>query len=123
MSGGSKANQVILKAGIKMPPSVVPTIAELKSRVPDFCRRYGIKRLEVFGSVARGEAQPGSDIDLLVTFRPEVHPGLDFFFIQDQLEELLGSRVDLLTRRSVELGDNPIRRRSILGSTLDIYAD
>ena len=106
-----------------MPAAAIPTITELKSRVPEFCRRHGIARLEVFGSVARGEAHPGSDIDLLVTFRPEVHPGLDFFSIQDELQELLGIHVDLLTRRSVEQGENPIRRQSILESTLEIYAD
>lgn len=100
-----------------------PTISELRSRVPDFCRRRGIARLEVFGSIARGEPRPGSDVDLLVTFRPEVHPGLDFFAIQDELQNLLGCRVDLLTRRSVEKGDNPIRRRSILEATREIYGE
>jgi predicted nucleotidyltransferase len=103
----------------KLPPS----IAELKSRVPEFCRRHGIARLEVFGSIARGEARSGSDVDLLVTFRPEVHPGLNFFGLQDELELMLGCGVDLLTRRSVEKGENPIRRRSILESTCEIYAD
>lgn len=97
-------------------------IDELKSRVPDFCRRYGITRLEVFGSVARGDAHAGSDIDMLVTFRPGIQLGLDFFSIQDELEELLGSRVDLLTRRSVECSDNPLRRQSILESATEIYA-
>jgi predicted nucleotidyltransferase len=62
-------------------------------------------------------------VDLLVTFRPEIHPGLDFFAMQDELEVLLGCRVDLLTRRSVEKGDNPIRRRSILESTREIYVE
>jgi len=98
-----------------------PTIAELKSRVPGFCRLHGIERLEVFGSIGRGDARHGSDIDLLVTLRPEVHPGLDFLAIQDELEELLGCGVDLLTRRSVEKSDNPIRRRSILESAREIY--
>jgi hypothetical protein len=48
---------------------------------------------------------------------------LDFFAIQDELEELLGSRVDLVTRRSVERSDNPLRRQSILESATEIYAD
>ena len=76
-----------------------------------------------FNSGIDGGMESGSDVDLLVTFLPEVHPGLDFFAIQDELEELLGCGVDLLTRRSVEQGENPIRRRSILESTQDIYAD
>jgi predicted nucleotidyltransferase len=97
-------------------------VAQLKSRVPDFCRRHGITRLEVFGSVARGLALAGSDLDLLVTFKPGIQLGLDFFSIQDELEDLLGCRIDLLTRRSVERSDNPIRRQSILESAMDIYA-
>jgi predicted nucleotidyltransferase len=97
------------------------TMAELKARVPDFCRRHGITRLEVFGSVARGSTNAGSDIDLLVTFRPGIQLDLDFFAIQDELEELLDSRVDLLTRRSVERSDNPLRRQSILESAMEIY--
>ena len=100
-----------------------PTVAELRTRVPELCRRHGICRLEVFGSVARGDAVSGSDVDLLVTFRPDVHPGLNFFSIQDELEQLLNCEVDLLTRRSVERAENSIRRRSILDITLEIYAE
>lgn len=103
--------------------AIPPSIDELKSRLPDFCRSHGIARLEVFGSVARREARSGSDVDLLVTFRPEIRPGLNFFGMQDELEQLLGCSVDLLTRRSVEQGRNPIRRRSILESTEEIYAE
>jgi predicted nucleotidyltransferase len=51
-----------------------------------------------------------------------MRPGLDFFAMQDELEQLLGCKVDLLTRRSVEESDNPIRRRSILESTREVYA-
>jgi predicted nucleotidyltransferase len=103
--------------------AIPASIAELKARMPEFCRQHGIVRLELFGSVARGEAKAGSDLDMLVTFGPDVHPGLDFFAIQDELEGMLGCRVDLLTRRSVERGDNPLRRDSILESTIELYGD
>jgi len=52
---------------------------EIRSRLAPFCRRHGVARLEVFSSLARGEPQVGSDIDLLVTFQPEVHLGWDFY--------------------------------------------
>ncbi len=78
--------------------------------------------MEVFGSLARGEPHPGSDIDLLVTFQPGVHLGWDFFDPNKELEDVLGCEVDLLTRRSVEQDENPIRRRSIIESTREIYA-
>jgi predicted nucleotidyltransferase len=99
-----------------------PSLDEIKSRLAPFCRRHGVARLEVFGSVARGDPHGGSDIDLLVTFRPEVHLGWDFFELHREIEEILGCRVDLLTRRSVEQDENAIRRRSILQSTREIYA-
>ena len=99
-----------------------PSIDEVARRIPEFCRRNGIERAEVFGSVARGQALPGSDLDLLVTFRPGIEPGLEFFAMQDELEQILGCTVDILTRRSVEQSDNPIRQRSILESAREVYA-
>jgi predicted nucleotidyltransferase len=102
--------------------AVPPSLSELQSRLGTFCQNHGVSRLEVFGSVATGEAHAGSDIDLLITFRPEVHLGWEFFALQDELEAMLGSKVDLLTRRSVEQDPNSIRRRSILGSAREIYA-
>ena len=98
-----------------------PSLDEIKSRLAPFCRRHGVARLEVFGSLARGEPHRGSDIDLLVTFQPEVHLGWDFFALHKEIEEILGCQVDLLTRRSVEQDENSIRRRSILQSTREIY--
>ncbi len=98
-----------------------PSLDEIKSRFAPFCKRHSVARLEVFGSLARGEPHRGSDIDLLVTFRPEVHLGWEFFELQKEIEEILGCEVDLLTRRSVEQDENAIRRRSILESTREIY--
>ena len=54
-----------ISRGIVLP---VPEMAEI-------CRRYGVKELSVFGSAARGDMQPGSDIDLLVEFEPGSHVG------------------------------------------------
>ena len=102
-------------------PAVPPTLDEIEFRLAPFCQRHGIARLEVFGSLARGEHHPGSDVDLLVTFRPGVHLGWHFFDLHKEAEDLLGCEVDLLTRRSVERDENSIRRRSILASTRDIY--
>jgi uncharacterized protein len=105
------------------PNDVYPlALDEIKSRLTPFCQRHGIARLEVFGSLARGEPHPGSDIDLLVTFRPDVHLGWDFYDLHQEIEEILGCEVDLLTRRSVEQDRNSIRRQSILESAREIYA-
>ncbi len=102
----------------ELPP---PSLEDLKPRLRAFCERHGIVRLEAFGSSVRGETRPGSDLDLLVTFRPDEHPGWDFFSLQEELEAILGCKVDLLTRRSVEHDENGIRRNSILQATREIY--
>lgn len=102
-------------------PSLPLSLDEIASRLAPFCKRHGVARLEVFGSLARGEGHSGSDIDLLVTFQPEVHLDWDFFELHKEIEDILGCEVDLLTRRSVEQDENAIRRRSILQSTREIY--
>jgi predicted nucleotidyltransferase len=70
----------------------------LAARREDILRladRYGAYNVRVFGSVARGEAGPDSDVDLLVDLRPNV--GLEFMILWDELESLLGRSVDLTT--------------------------
>ena len=61
----------------------------------------GVRSLELFGSVARGEAGPNSDVDLLVEFDRPV--GLFHFFrVQRRLGEILNCRVDLVMREAVK---------------------
>jgi predicted nucleotidyltransferase len=60
----------------------------------------GVRGLQLFGSVARGEAGPSSDVDLLIDFEAPV--GLFHFVrVQQRLEEILGCRVDLVMRESL----------------------
>ena len=68
-----------------------------KEQVEDLCRRHGIRRLALFGSVLRDDFTPESDVDVLVEFEPGRTPGLAFFTIQRELGELLGRNVDLNT--------------------------
>ncbi len=70
-------------------------------RLREICERYGIAELEVFGSVARGEARPDSDVDLLFVLRPDARLGFGLFRLEDELAELFGRRVDLLAKDSV----------------------
>jgi len=59
---------------------------------------YGIKDIRLFGSVARGEAGAGSDVDLLVEFDPSAHIGMfEFSRLRRELSQLLGCKVDLAT--------------------------
>lgn len=68
-----------------------------RERLAELCRRHGIRRLAVFGSAARGELRPESDLDLLVEFEPGRPVGLRFITVADELGEVLGRKVDLNT--------------------------
>lgn len=65
------------------------------------CERYGVAELAVFGSVARGEAGPGSDVDVLYVLREGVHLGWAINDLADDLEEVLGRPVDLVSKRAL----------------------
>ena len=64
-------------------------------------RLLGVRRLALFGSVARGEARPDSDVDLLVEFDPEQKTFDHFMTLSFLLEDLLGRRVEIVTRESL----------------------
>jgi len=92
-------------------------------RIADFCRRWKINRLAIFGSAVRGELRDDSDIDLLVTFHNDADWTMfDHFTMEDELSHLLGREVDLISVRAVEENPNPITRREILDSARQIYA-
>ncbi|MBM3286358.1 MAG: nucleotidyltransferase family protein [Candidatus Eisenbacteria bacterium] len=90
-------------------------------RLNELCRRYHVARLEVFGSFARGDARPESDVDVLVTLEPGVGIGLEFVALKQELEGLFGRRVDLLTRASVERSANKYFRRFALQQIRPLY--
>ncbi len=99
-----------------------PQVAIPREELAVFCRKNGVVRLAVFGSALRDDFGPESDIDVLVDFDPSRRPSLlDLVEIENELSELLGRDVDMLTRASVERSRNYIRRRSILESTEVVY--
>ncbi len=76
------------------PLAIHPPIAE----IADFCRRHGIARLSLFGSVLREDFSASSDVDVLIEFLPEVAPGfIGFAGLQMELSRILGRAVDLKT--------------------------
>jgi len=68
-----------------------------KQAIAEFCRRYHIRRLSLFGSILRDDFESDSDVDLLVEFEPGATPGFGFFGIQEELSAILGRKVDLNT--------------------------
>jgi len=94
-----------------------------EATLADFCRRWKVRELALFGSALRQDFGPDSDVDLLVAFEPDARWGLfDHFRMERELAEMLGREVDLVTRRSVDASANWIRRREILQTARTIYA-
>ena len=92
-------------------------------QIADFCRRWKIIELGLFGSVLRDDFRPDSDVDVLVTFAPDTRWSLfDLVDMQEELSHLLNRDVDLVEREAVVKSPNYIRRRNILQSAQVIYA-
>ncbi|MFN2291056.1 MAG: nucleotidyltransferase family protein [Anaerolineae bacterium] len=94
-----------------------------EQEISDFCQRWRITELALFGSVLRDDFDAESDLDILVAYAPDADWSLlDHVKMEQDLESLLGRKVDLLSRRSVEQSHNWLRRREILDSAEVIYA-
>jgi predicted nucleotidyltransferase len=94
-----------------------------EKKISEFCRRWRITEFALFGSVLRADFDAESDLDILVAFAPDADWSLlDHVKMEQELEELLGRKVDLLTRRSVERSHNWLRRREILDTAEVVYA-
>ena len=93
-----------------------------REAIADFCRRWNITELSLFGSVLRDDFRPDSDVDVLVTFVPGEAPSLfKHVDMVDELEAIFRRKVDLLSRNAVEKSENWIRRRAILDGAERIY--
>jgi predicted nucleotidyltransferase len=100
-------------------------IAAHRQELAAVCRRYGVRRLEDFGSAARGtDFDPKtSDADFLVEFdRGSGRGPLEQFFgFAEALEKVLGRSVDLVEREALEQSKNYFRRRGILADAETVY--
>jgi hypothetical protein len=95
---------------------------ELRRRLRPFCEKHHIRRLEVFGSAARGQGGPGSDVDLLVTLDESVPIcTAELLEMAGEAEELVGARVDFVLRSSLEKSSNPFVRNHILSTSVCVY--
>lgn len=86
--------------------------------IREICQRYGIARLDIFGSVGRGEAHPDSDVDVLYELAPGVRLGWHIEDLADELAEALGRSVDLVSRRAL----HERLRESVLAEAQVLYA-
>jgi predicted nucleotidyltransferase len=80
------------------PRFAVPAKIDIDRRaISEFCSKYGIKKIALFGSSIRDDFGADSDIDVLVEFETNAIPGLNFFAMEDELSALMGRPVDLNT--------------------------
>lgn len=85
--------------------------------IESFCQMHHIRSLAIFGSFARNDSKPDSDIDILVEFEPGHIPGFDFFLLEVELSKILGRKVDLQTANFL----SPAIRHSALSDAVTVY--
>lgn len=83
-------------------------IKNIRVRIVPLLKKAGVKKSEIFGSVARGESNEKSDVDLLVDM-PSGTTLIDLVTLQQELEDCLGRKVDLVTYRAI----SPLLKESI----------
>ena len=97
-----------------------PQIDIPKDKITDFCKKWKIAEFSIFGSALREDFSPKSDVDVLISFEPDIPWSLfDWVDMIEELQGILGREVDLVEKSGLR---NPFRRREILNSRQVIYA-
>jgi len=91
-----------------------------KDKIADFCWRWKVKELAIFGSALGDGFRPDSDVDVLVVFQEEAAWNIfDHMKAEEELERIFGREVDLVEKKAVR---NPFRRHHILSHCEVVYA-
>lgn len=91
-----------------------------RTLLAEFCRKWRVKELSIFGSALRDDFRPGSDVDVLVVFEEEAEwDAWDHLHAEEELQQLFARKVDLVERGALR---NPFRRHHILNHREIIYA-
>ena len=87
-------------------------------QISEFCQRWRVRKMSLFGSVIRDDFTPESDVDVLVEFQPGPTPGLNFFGdMPNELSQILSRKVDLNTAQDL----SPYFRQEVLDEAEVIY--
>ncbi|GMQ79853.1 MAG: nucleotidyltransferase family protein [Thermodesulfobacteriota bacterium] len=93
-----------------------------KEKIAEFCKKWEIREFALFGSVFSEDFCSDSDIDVLVTFGENVkHTLFDLVNMENELEEIFGRKVDIISRRGIESSRNYLRKNAILNSAEAVY--
>ena len=95
----------------KKPLSLDSVIKSLREAMPELASRYGVKRLALFGSLVHGKRTRASDVDMVVELERPL--GLEFVDLAEELERVVGSRIDLLTPAGIRSIRAPTVRKNI----------
>jgi uncharacterized protein len=99
------------------------TVAVPANEIERFCQRWKIQELALFGSVLRENFDASSDVDVLVTFTDDAQWSLlDHVQMENELAEMVGRNVDLISKRAVEKSQNWIRREAILETARVLFS-
>lgn len=99
------------------------TTAYPADKIAEFCERWKIRELALFGSALRDDLGPNSDVDMLATFAADADWGLlDHVRMQQELESLLKRPVDLISKRALERSQNWLRREEILKTAQVLFS-
>ena len=94
-------------------------LVEKRAEIAAICKRYNVQELALFGSALGTEFRKDSDVDLIVEFKPNARVGLlEFSKLQQELEVLLGRKVDLVSKRGLK----PLVRERVLQQAEAVYA-
>lgn len=93
-----------------------------RNEIAQFCKRWNVFQFAVIGSALRADFHPDSDVDVLVAFQAGTQWGLlDHLRMEQELQNLLGRRVDLISRAAVLHSQNQLLRDEILNTAQAVY--
>jgi uncharacterized protein len=99
------------------------TVAVPANEMKRFCQRWKVQELALFGSVLREDFDATSDVDVLVTFTDDAKWSLlDHVQMENELAEMVGRNVDLISKRALEKSQNWIRREAILETAQVLFS-
>lgn len=100
---------------------MIAALAGYEAEVESLCRRYHVRRLELFDSAATGHLQPGSDLDFLVEFEslPRGTYADTYFGLREDLEQLFHRQVDVIVSSAIR---NPYFRQAVEQTKVLVYA-
>ncbi|WP_271254465.1 nucleotidyltransferase family protein [Pseudanabaena sp. Chao 1811] len=103
-------------------PKIYNRLGISSQQLTQFCQKWKVAELALFGSILRDDFREDSDIDLLVSYQPNAKRGLfEKITMKEELEIMLNRKVDLVSKQAIIQSHNWLRRKNILESAEVIY--